>query len=209
MCVYASCTLSYQMIRTSIILLAFLVSQSSKAQEEISNRIYIDSIIIRNGSFEKVIESDTRHQYSYNNVVIPEWNYCGSYKESPPYIHSNAETKFSIYTEAFQGNKFIALVVRANGTWHQISQKLSRQLTAGKMYGVNFSICHSTDMKSAVRDYSPREAVNFDKPIILKIYGGNDVCNTNEELYSSPPINHTDWRNYSIQLNPKKMQIGY
>ncbi len=45
---------------------------------------------------------------------------------------------------------------------------------------------------------------NYAKPIVLRIWGGDEFCSRKELLVETNSIEHANWREYMLILKPKK-----
>jgi hypothetical protein len=65
-------------------------------------------------------------------------------------------------------------------------------------------------MPSIVRFISPiGDKVNYNQPVILQIWGGNEKYKLEELLAKSPLIDHSNWIKYRFQLQPKERYYQY
>jgi len=99
---------------------------------------------------------------------------------------------WGVYQSAYDGQSYLGLIVRKNGTWECIGQRLSQSLKADNCYFFKMMIANS-------KTYN-----GYNKPAVLRVWGGDDRCEKKQKLYESPPIDHTDWKSYTIRFKPKK-----
>lgn len=126
------------------------------------------------------------------------WFYCGEMGESPPDIHPL--DLFGVTHTAAQGATYIGMVVRDNGTWEGLSQWLSAPLQAGQCYVFSMYAARSPQYESLSR--KTWQLTNFDRPVIIRIWGGNLNCEKGTLLAVSTPIESNDWQRYTFEFQP-------
>ncbi len=165
------------MYRYILIFLLSILSFSSFAQT-------LDTIYIMDPSFED-ISDDVETNY---------WADCGNQKEHPFPIFNNGDKQFKVTAKSFEGDFFIGLVVRENGTTEGCSQYLHQPLTAGKIY--QFSV-----LLRAPRVFN-NQNIDFAHPIVLEVYGSTDACTTDELLAFTDPVTEQEWMQFDFFLEP-------
>jgi len=128
------------------------------------------------------------------------WFYCGEIGESPPDVHPLG--LFGVGLQAQHGSTYVGMVVRDNGTWEGLSQWLSQPLQAGKCY--EFSICVARSPKYQSLSRITWQLTNYDRAVVLRIWGGNLNCEKTELLAVSNSIESVDWQRISLQLKPRQ-----
>jgi outer membrane protein OmpA-like peptidoglycan-associated protein len=100
------------------------------------------------------------------------------------------------------GRSYLGMVARATNTWEMVGQELYRVLEKEKCY--TFSIYLARSLKYiSPQILGFKDKVNYDQPLILKIWGGAVINKKDELLGQTNPIKHSDWRQYSFTLKPK------
>ena len=127
------------------------------------------------------------------------WFYCGQHSETPPDVQPI--TIFGHTPEAFAGNTYVGMVTRRNGTTEAIGQRLPAPLTHGQCYQWSIMAARSDEYISPNRN-QPGETINHNQAVILRVWGGNEVCEHDELLAQSAPITNTEWRVQRFQLAP-------
>lgn len=125
------------------------------------------------------------------------WFNCGFAGESPPDVQPGS---FSVSRKAQHGNTYLGMVVRDNESWEKVGQQLSSPLLRGKCYEMTIQLCHSDTYWSMSQ--MTRRSTNYDTPVVLRVWGGNGYCILTEQLAETSPIDHTDWRAYTLKLSP-------
>lgn len=95
---------------------------------------------------------------------------------------------WGVYQEASEGDTYVGLITRENGSWESITQRLPRTLQRDECYAFSLDLAHS-------RTYS-----GYNQPIRLRIWGGAQKCDKGQLLYESPLINHTAWKTYFVEF---------
>ena len=173
------------MIRLYIILCAMIVCSCLPGQE---------IIYLENPSFEDEPQS---------GIAPQGWYDCGFPNESPPDIQPSSDSDNLIYGNSFSsydGNTYIAMVVRENYTWESVSQVLSSPLRKGEEYQFSVYLARSMDYLSPNKR---GERVYFTIPTILRIFGGNSPCDKAELLDKSPQVVSGEWEQYTFTFHPE------
>ena len=172
-------------MKTIYLLLLSLFSLGVFAQKS-------ESISLRNPSFEDF----------YRAGHPPRgWFDCGASGETPPDIHPGEPPLFGVRTLPADGNTYLGMVVRDNDTKESIGQQLSSPLLAGHTYRFSIQLTQSEWYIS--RSRMTNKETNYTTPVVLRIYGGPDLCSRQELLAESPPIEGTYWRRYRFELAPE------
>ena len=130
------------------------------------------------------------------------WRDCGWPGETPPDIQPSGQ--FSVTRPAQDGRTYLGMVVRENETWERVTQALTTAMHAGTCYSFSLYLCRSNVYLSKLDAKEDSPLKSFTKPIVLRIWGGNDYCDRAEMLAETPPIENADWRKYNFKLEPKQ-----
>ena len=140
----------------------------------------------------------------------PGWRDCGKElfpKESAPDVHPTANKTFGVTQRPKDRATYMGMVVRGNGTWESVSQKLVAPIHAEQAYVFNIKLCKSDKYlsslrkKKGIKEY--KETQDFIDPIVLRIWGGSQYCHKDELLAQSPLIKNTDWKSFTFRLDPE------
>ncbi|MEP7266237.1 MAG: hypothetical protein ABI844_01330 [Saprospiraceae bacterium] len=99
---------------------------------------------------------------------------------------------WGVYLKPADGNTFMGLITRKDGSWESVGQRLSQTLGAGNCYFFKLMLARAITYNG------------FNKPTVLRVWGGSDRCEKRQKLFESGPIVHTDWKPYTIRFKPKK-----
>lgn len=98
---------------------------------------------------------------------------------------------WGVYQEASDGNTYVGLITRDDGTWESIGQRLKKSLQPKDCYTFNIDLAHSST-------YS-----GYNLPIRLRIWGGTTRCTKEQLLFESDVIKNTDWETHEVQFYVK------
>jgi Carbohydrate binding domain len=99
---------------------------------------------------------------------------------------------WGVYTSPSDGNSYIGLIAREDGTWEAIGQKLNKPLKNKECYTFSVDLARSTTY------------AGYNIPVKLRIWGGSKRCSRDQILSESPIIKHTSWKTYNFEINPTK-----
>ena len=99
---------------------------------------------------------------------------------------------WGVYLDASDGETFVGLITRNNGTWESITQRLSKKIDAKECYTFNFDLARGAT-------YS-----GYNGPLKLRVWGSTDKCSKDQLLYESPVIKHTFWQKYSCEFTAEQ-----
>jgi hypothetical protein len=161
--------------------------------------------MLRNPSFEGKAERGSVDIHS-PSLLLKEWTDCteiwGMKYQSPYDVHTATSSFWGITRNPSHGKSFISLVVRETDTFEGISQKLEKPLETDKCYELKIDISKSYVMQSQVM--SNPETQNFNTDALLNISFHNTLCGSSTYKTKSKPINHSDWKTYKFQFQPKE-----
>lgn len=171
------------MIRLSLLSLILSLSALSLLAQEIK---------FRNPSFEG---------QSGANRLPRKWVNCGFMEESPPDVHPDPASTFDVSLLPYEGRTYLGMVTRDNNTWEAVGAELSGPLLKGQCYKFSIALASSDSYRSMSR--ATNVPVNYTSPIRLKIWGGNDFCDGQELLATSPVVTPGQWAVYDFVIEPR------
>lgn len=157
-----------------------------------------DTVWLGNPSFEDV----PRAGGSGFPLPIKGWLDCGVSKfpnETPPDIHP--ASAWEVTKDPQHGATYLGLVVRDDETWESLSQTFSTPLKAGECYAVSMWLSRSERYMSH-RTHRGDSLYPFDRPAVLRIWGGKSFCEEGELLAVSEPVSENTWRRFTFKLEP-------
>jgi hypothetical protein len=97
---------------------------------------------------------------------------------------------WGVYTMPSDGETYVGLITRNNGTWESIGQRLVAPLKKGTCYDWSMDLAHSDT-------YS-----GYSGPIKLRVWISKLKCQKDQLIFESPMIDHLDWKTYLIKFTP-------
>ncbi|WP_162053517.1 gliding motility-associated C-terminal domain-containing protein [Pontibacter pamirensis] len=120
------------------------------------------------------------------------WENCGGPLSTP----DTQPGVWGVSLPPDHGVNYLGLVFRQrnSGSFESVTQNLTYPFHQDSCYTFEISLAFDPDY----------EDVNSRQPGILKIWGGNGLCATTENLWNSPVIDHKDWRTYVVRFSPEE-----
>ncbi len=151
----------------------------------------------------------SQHTISFDNPSFEDmpqfgrppmgWISCGFESESPVDIQPGS---WQVTQDAYHGATYLGMVVRASGTWEGVSQKIRSPLQPGVLYALDAFLARSPVYLSPASNYSADDSINFDRPVILRLWGGTAPCTYRQLLAQTPPVDHSKWKTYRLTFIP-------
>jgi hypothetical protein len=148
-----------------------------------------DTILLKNPSFENDQPAAGRG--------ASEWLDMGAPTDSPPDIQPG---QFSVSLPAQHGKVYLGLVTRDINTWEGMGQQLDGYMMKDSAYSFSLWLARSNLYLSTSKLLGKQ--ANYDKPVVLKIWGVNTSTKQEELLVESPVYNVNEWALYSFTLKP-------
>ena len=99
---------------------------------------------------------------------------------------------WGVYMEPVDGETYVGLITREDGSFESIGQKLSKPFLANECYKFTVDLARSNTY------------ANYNLPIRLKIWGGTTRCAKDQLLVETETVKHIDWKNYTLQFTAKQ-----
>lgn len=103
---------------------------------------------------------------------------------------------WGVYSEASEGETFMGLITRGNGSWESIGQRFSAPLKAKECYEFSIDLAHS------------KTYAGYNQSLKIRIWGGRKRCGKDQLLAETKLIDHSDWETYTYRFTPEK-RINY
>ncbi len=97
---------------------------------------------------------------------------------------------WGVTNEPSEGDTYIGLITRPDGSWESIGQRLLRPIMKGTCYSMTLDLAHSSTY------------TGYNQPVRLRIWAGRARCDRRQMLWQSELINHSDWETYEIEFTP-------
>ena len=126
------------------------------------------------------------------------WYDCGFPRETPPDVLPGSF--FNVTLEPYDGKSYLGMVVRDNSTWESVSQRTLKTLQKDSTYNLSIYLARSELYISVSRVTD--EAINYNEPAILRIWGGKGYCDKQQLLGETAPIINHEWEEYNFTFRP-------
>ena len=135
-------------------------------------------IQLKNSSFENEPQDAT---------MPSEWKAC-EFGTTPDILPGF----WGVYNEPYDGETYLGLITRKDGTFESIGQELSTPLDRKECYSIGMYLAHS-------KAYS-----GYDIPVRLRIWGGTKRCDKKQLIADTEVIENVDWEYYQFDFVSKK-----
>ena len=98
---------------------------------------------------------------------------------------------WGVRKESSEGESYVGLITREDGTWESIGQRLKRPLKRKECYEMSLDLAHANVYDSYV------------DVIKVRVWGSTRKCSKDQLLFESPFIDHEDWKKYEFQFTTK------
>lgn len=99
---------------------------------------------------------------------------------------------WGVYQPASDGDTYVGLITRADGTWEAMTQRLARTVHKGDCYGFSVDLARGAT-------YS-----GYNKAIKVRIWGSTDKCDKTQLLLETPLVEHIHWKTYPVTFTAKR-----
>ncbi|MEL6989103.1 MAG: hypothetical protein AAGK97_14920, partial [Bacteroidota bacterium] len=103
---------------------------------------------------------------------------------------------WGVYLEPSDGDTYVGLITRDNGTYESIGQRLKTPLSKDQCYKIALDLAHSNT-------YS-----GYNGAIKIRAWGGKTKCEQAQILFETDYIQHIDWKSYEFKFTPES-EIQY
>lgn len=128
------------------------------------------------------------------------WFYCGHFGETPPDIHPGGF--YGVETPPKDGQTYVGMVTRDNGTAEQLGQRLTQPLTPGQCYAFRIFAARSEVYASVSR--LTGQPAPYTLPLKLSILGAKRHCEPTVVLGRSKTMLETEWQQLDFVLKPEE-----
>jgi len=99
---------------------------------------------------------------------------------------------WGVYEEPEDGETYMGLIVRPDGSYESIWQRLKQKLNKDDCYTLSFDAAHSITY------------TGYNDPIHLRIWIGSKKSRRDQMIYSSPLIESEEWQHFKVDFKPEK-----
>jgi len=133
-------------------------------------------IIIDNGSFEGPPADAT----------MPAGWFAGEKGTTPDILPGY----WGVYNEPEDGETYVGLITRQDGTFESISQRLPNKLEKGSCYTLSFNLAYSDNY------------TGYNGPIHLRVWVASKKNRRQQMIFKSPKISSVEWKEFSFEFTP-------
>jgi len=144
--------------------------------------------LLKNGSLE-----DSRSKQG-------EWIFPKIKNNHPDAFYAFAEKLWNVDKQPYDGSWYTGLVVRDDGSFEVLGQKLKNRLVANKKYLVSLYLCTSTKMTS-FSPLSNGQEVSFGKALNVRISIGNSY-KMSRIILETGAVTNEEWMEYTFEIQP-------
>lgn len=98
---------------------------------------------------------------------------------------------WGVYTEASEGETYMGLITREDGTFEDAGQRLAKPLNNNECYSFEVDLAHSPSYSS------------YNHQIQLRIWGSQTRCSKDQLLVETAVIDHEDWETYEFKFSTR------
>lgn len=95
---------------------------------------------------------------------------------------------WGVYSEASDGETFVGLITRFDGSYESIGQRLSEKLEKGNCYSFNIDLAQS------------KTYAGYNEPLKVRIWISSRKCKKDQLVFESEFITHPNWKTYEINF---------
>ena len=99
---------------------------------------------------------------------------------------------WGVYQDASEGDTYLGLITREDGTWESIGQRLPQTLQPRECYTFTLELAHANTY------------AGYNKPLGIRIWGGATKCAKSQLLYKTGLIKNVEWEEHEVQFVPKQ-----
>lgn len=99
---------------------------------------------------------------------------------------------YGIYKESDEGNTYMGIITRADGSFESIGQRLSSKLKKESCYYFQLSLAQA------------EQYVGYEEPIKLRIWISSKKCGKDQLVFESPYIENAEWKNFNAKFTVDK-----
>jgi hypothetical protein len=97
---------------------------------------------------------------------------------------------WGVFTEPSDGDTYMGLITREDGSFESVGQRLPQPLTARECYTFKIDLAHS------------KTYAGYNNPIKVRVWLGRTRCAKDQLVFESPFIEHTSWKTYTVMFTP-------
>lgn len=95
---------------------------------------------------------------------------------------------WGVYNEPSDGDTYVGIITRENGSFESFGQRLSNPLIKGECYRFAIDLAHS-DIYAG-----------YNRPLKLQIFIGEDKCDLDQLVFTSETVKNLEWKTHYIEF---------
>ena len=99
---------------------------------------------------------------------------------------------WGVYNEPFDGESYVGLITRPDGSFESIGQRLEKTLKKNECYELGLALAHSDTY------------TGYNQPLHLRIWISDKNREKQQLIFKSPLINTLDWKYFEFEFSPEK-----
>lgn len=99
---------------------------------------------------------------------------------------------WGVYQEATEGDTYVGLITRNDGTYESIGQRLSGKLEAKECYTFSMDLAYSNTY------------AGYNKPVKVRVWAGKTKCDKGQLIAETDFIKNRDWETHNFHFTSKK-----
>ncbi|MGD1846440.1 MAG: gliding motility-associated C-terminal domain-containing protein [Salibacteraceae bacterium] len=154
--------------------------------------------LIKNPSFEGLRRP---HQ-------LPSWDWQACHWKSSPDTQPGS---WNVSLFPSDGESYITMVARGNdgnnaNTKEDVHCRLFEPLPQGECYTLQMDLALSENFghNGGINGW-----VDYNNPLIIKVWGSTTGCDRSELVWSSDPISNTNWQTYEVTVRPMNSDFEF
>jgi len=122
-----------------------------------------------------------------SDATVPSGWYAESYATTPDILPGY----WGVYNEPSEGDTYIGLITRSDGSFESIGQRLNSALKKGICYNFNIDLSYSDNY------------VGFNKPIQIKIWISDKKGERQQLIFQSEIVDNLKWQTHNVKFSPE------
>ena len=99
---------------------------------------------------------------------------------------------WGVHNEPSEGDTYVGLITRRNGTFESIGQRVSQPLRKGNCYTFTIDLAHS------------RTYAGYNQPLKLRVYAGSRKCRKTQLIGETDFVKDEDFTTYTFEIVPEE-----
>ncbi len=147
------------------------------------------------------LDNPSLEDFPRANTAPVGWHDCRTSGYTAPSVLPLPRSVMRVKLAPEDGQSYVGLPLRKNGTAAAIGQRLPRPLLPGQCYALSMSLARSPRYNLVLpHNYTP---VNHADPVVLTLLGGRDSCARAQLLGETSVVPQPHWRRFRIYFQPQ------